>query len=62
MAATQITKTVSVLPATLQPDTLYLVRTGSGFDIFMTDLTGAVAFQSNNPGGGGPPQWTTENW
>ena len=62
MAATRITKVVASLPGTLLPDTIYLVRAGAGFDIFMSDLTGTVAYQINNPGGGGPPQWAAEEW
>jgi len=34
---------VAVLPATLEPNTLYKVRTGAGYDEFLTDSTGSTA-------------------
>lgn len=43
-------KVISELPQSLDKDTVYLVRTGEGFDMFVTDETGNVAFQINpNP-------------
>lgn len=40
-------KVVSALPAPLEPDTVYFVRSGLGFDIYVTDQTASVAFQTN---------------
>lgn len=52
MATIQIAKVISTLPTTLDSNTLYAVRTGSGFDLYMTDLTGAIAYKINSSGGG----------
>lgn len=41
-------KVVSVLPSTLIADTVYYVRTGAGFDIYVTDQTGTTAHKINN--------------
>jgi hypothetical protein len=49
----QIAKPVGALPATLEPDTLYALRTGAGFALFMTDATGATAHSLNQSSGGG---------
>lgn len=40
-------KVVSSLPNTLEPNTIYLVRTGSGFDLYCSDTTGSVAHKIN---------------
>ena len=48
MAQMNIAKEVSVLPATLEPNTLYVVRDGTGFQVYMTDLTGNIAHRANN--------------
>lgn len=54
MADLRFSKVVNSLPATLQADTLYMVRRGSGFDFFATNGTGAiVAYPMNAPSG--PP-------
>lgn len=45
-------KVVATLPAQLTPNTLYFVRTGVGFDLFLSDTTGAVAYAVNTP----PPE------
>lgn len=42
-------KVVAVLPGTLEPDTIYLVRAGAGFDLFASDSTGLLSFQVNSP-------------
>ncbi len=51
MAVFKIEKTVSALPDILTPDTVYAVRTGVGFDLYITDSTGAVAHALNSGGG-----------
>lgn len=53
MSTLRFAKVVATLPVPLERDTLYLVRTGAGFDLFCSDATGAVAHALN--GGGGPP-------
>lgn len=47
MAVFSAKKIVSVLPSPLEPDTVYLVRTGEGFDIYASDATGNVAHSLN---------------
>lgn len=42
-------KEVNVLPSNLEPDTIYLVRTGGGFDLYCSDATGAIAHKINAP-------------
>ncbi len=49
MPAIRFAKVVASLPATLDPDTLYLVRTGAGFDLYCSDATGSIA-HAVNPG------------
>lgn len=41
-------KVVSTLPSTLEPDAVYYVRVGTGFDIYVTNSSGTVvAYPSN---------------
>lgn len=47
MAVFRAEKVVSALPSTLEPDTIYFVRTGEGFDIYVSDATGAAAHPLN---------------
>lgn len=47
MAKFSATKVVSALPGTLAADTLYLVRTGTGFDLYCSDSTGNIAHKLN---------------
>lgn len=49
MSAFRAEKVVAALPATLEPNTLYSVRVGSGMDLYVTDATGAVAHGLNPP-------------
>lgn len=42
-------KVVSALPSTLEADTTYYVRVGTGFDMYVTDTTGQIAHSLNNP-------------
>jgi hypothetical protein len=53
MALLKVRKEVSVLPAILEADTVYAVRTGAGFDLYISDNTGAIAHLVNSAGGGG---------
>lgn len=41
-------KEVASLPVTLDADTLYAVRRGIGFDLYITDSTGQIAHKVNN--------------
>jgi hypothetical protein len=56
MANFKASKVVSSLPGTLEANTLYFVRTGAGFNIYLTDNTGLLVFQPNSSGGGGSQQ------
>jgi hypothetical protein len=47
MAVIKFAKVVSTLPNPIVADTIYLVRTGSGFDIYTTDTTGSIAYTTN---------------
>ena len=42
MAVIKHHKYVSALPATLEADSIYYVRRGTGFDIYVTNSTGLV--------------------
>lgn len=42
-----IHKIVSALPSTLEPNTIYAVRVGEGFDLYISDLTGSIAHKVN---------------
>lgn len=44
----KIHKVISSLPSTLEPDALYFVRVGQGFDLYLTDTTGSVAYSINS--------------
>lgn len=48
MDKVQHRKEVSTLPSTLEPDTLYYVRVGAGFDLYLTDHTGSHAYKIND--------------
>lgn len=41
-------KVVQELPQSLEADSLYAVRVGQGFDLYITDLTGNIAHTLNN--------------
>ena len=45
----RIDKVVAVLPALLEPDAVYAVRVGTGFDLYMSDSAGLNAFPLNHP-------------
>lgn len=60
MSLVKFRKEVSTLPAILEADTLYAVRTGAGFDLYISDSTGAIAHKVNDlTGGGGAPAGAT---
>lgn len=48
MSALSISKVVSALPSTLVADTIYMVRVGTGLDIYVTNSSGTiVAYKTN---------------
>jgi hypothetical protein len=53
MATLRVDKVVSTLPGVLTPSTVYAVRTGAGFDLYISDSTGSVAHALNAAPGGG---------
>ena len=55
MAIFRVDKVVAALPGTLTPSTVYAVRVGAGFDLYISDSTGSVAHKVNGeaPSGGG---------
>lgn len=54
MSDIRFAKVVAALPPTVDPHTLYLVRTGSGFDLYCSDATGGVAHALNPSWPGAP--------
>ena len=51
MAKIKIDKVVSVLPNPLIPNTVYAVRVGNGYDLYISDSTGAIAHTLNSESG-----------
>jgi len=49
----RVEKIISTLPSQLQPNTMYLVRSGEGIDIYVSDSTGSIAQKHNSLIGGG---------
>jgi hypothetical protein len=47
MTTLAVSKVLASLPGTLDANMIYLVRVGTGFDLYATDSTGAVAYKSN---------------
>lgn len=45
-------KAVAALPSPLSANTFYSVRVGEGFDMYLTDTTGSMAFKLNGGNGG----------
>lgn len=41
-------KEISALPVILSPSTIYAVRRGVGFDLYVSDNTGTIAHKVNN--------------
>ncbi|MDD5360410.1 MAG: hypothetical protein PHI79_03430 [Sulfurovaceae bacterium] len=48
MGTIKFRKEVSALPAELSTNTLYMVRVGTGFDLYVSDSTGSVAHKINS--------------
>ena len=56
-------KIVSRLPSELEPNTIYFVRVGTGFDLYVTDMTGKIANTINLPKGSETPETPrTKSW
>ena len=47
MTTFRVSKVVSALPEALEADTVYAVRAGAGYDLYITDSTGLLAFKGN---------------
>lgn len=47
MASLIAHKVVAALPDPLEPDAVYAVRIGDGFDLYISDTTGSVAHRLN---------------
>ncbi|MEM1672172.1 MAG: hypothetical protein QXT86_08990 [Archaeoglobaceae archaeon] len=50
MSILRFYKVIANLPSTLQPNSIYAVRVGEGFDLYITDATGSVAHKVNTGG------------
>lgn len=54
MAVAKFHKVVSSLPGVLEANSIYVVRVGVGFDLYVTNDQGAViAYALNGPAGSG---------
>ena len=53
MSAFRAHKLVAALPDPLEPNALYLLRAGAGFDLYASDQTGSVAHKLNADEGSG---------
>lgn len=53
MSAFRAHKLVAALPDPLEPNALYLLRAGAGFDLYASDQTGSVAHKLNAGEGSG---------
>lgn len=49
MAHLFVSKEVAGLPSPLTPNTIYYVRTGTGFKVYVSDVTGSIAHTQNTP-------------
>jgi hypothetical protein len=45
----KVYKSIVNLPSTLEPNSVYAVRGGEGFDLYVSDLTGSIAYKTNTP-------------
>ena len=45
----RFSKTIIGLPTVLTPDTVFAVRNGPGIDLYVSDMTGEVAYTPNSP-------------
>lgn len=48
MSDLKIYKEIGGVPSNFGADSIYAIRTGPGFDLYMTDTTGSVAYKINN--------------
>ena len=48
MSIFRAVKIISSVPNEVTPNTIYFVRVGSGFDLYCSDTTGAIAFKVND--------------
>ena len=48
MSDLKIYKEIGSVPSNFGSDSIYAVRTGPGFDLYMTDTTGSMAYKLNN--------------
>ena len=48
MSDFRIYKEISTVPSNISSDSMYAVRTGPGFDLYLSDTTGSVAYKINN--------------
>ena len=54
-------KSIARLPTLLTADTLYAVRSGAGFELYISDMTGTIAYRSNSASGGSSLEVRTVN-
>lgn len=48
MSDFKIYKEISTVPSNISSDSMYAVRTGPGFDLYLSDTTGTVAYKINS--------------
>lgn len=48
MSDFKIYKEISTVPSEISSDSMYAVRTGPGFDLYLSDTTGSVAYKINS--------------
>ena len=48
MSDFKIYKEISTVPSNISSDSMYAVRTGPGFDLYLSDTTGSVAYKINS--------------
>lgn len=44
----KIYKEISTVPSNISSDSMYAVRVGPGFDLYLSDTTGSVAYKINS--------------
>lgn len=49
MSTLKVGKVLSSLPGTLVANMMYAVRVGVGYDLYITDSTGSIAYKQNAP-------------
>ena len=47
MSKLRVEKVIGSIPGTLEPDCVYAVRAGAGYDLRVSDMTGSVAHKLN---------------